>query len=161
MNHPMRRSRQALSREECEQILERNTSGVLALITPEGEPYPVPMSYAWADGVLYFHGAQQGRRMDAIRHCAQAGFCVIDQDVVAPEEYSTLYRSVIVTGKIRELTEPAQKEQGLLQLAAKYRPHAAVADHMQTIHRSLHETAVLMLTVEEITGKEAAALRKK
>ena len=161
MSHPMRRPLQALSQQECEAILEKNTSGVLALITPEGEPYPVPMSYVWADGVLYFHGAQQGCRMDAIRHCERAGFCVIDQDLVAPEEYSTHYRSVIVTGSICVLTDPEKKEEGLLRLAEKYRPYATSDEHLQTISRSLSETAVLMLTVEEMTGKQAAAMCKK
>ena len=41
----MRRSRQALSWQETEEILRRGTSGVLALAGAEGDPYAVPLSY--------------------------------------------------------------------------------------------------------------------
>ena len=38
----MRRKKQALPLEACEKILERGTSGVLALEGEEGYPYAVP-----------------------------------------------------------------------------------------------------------------------
>ena len=41
----MRRKKQALPLEACEKILERGTSGVLALEGEEGYPYAVPLSY--------------------------------------------------------------------------------------------------------------------
>ena len=52
----MRRNKQALSQEECEQVLRRATSGVLSLISSDGFPYGVPLSYALVDGVIVFHG---------------------------------------------------------------------------------------------------------
>ena len=48
----MRRNKQALSQEECEQVLRRATSGVLSLISSDGFPYGVPLSYALVDGVI-------------------------------------------------------------------------------------------------------------
>ena len=40
----MRRNKQALCQEECEQVLRRATSGVLSLISLDGFPYGVPLS---------------------------------------------------------------------------------------------------------------------
>ena len=63
----MRRNKQALCQEECEQVLRRATSGVLSLISLDGFPYGVPLSYALVDGVIVFHGALEGQKIDCIR----------------------------------------------------------------------------------------------
>ena len=64
MFRQMRRNRQQLSRERCEEILSRATSGVLAVLGDEGYPYAVPLSYVYNEGKFYFHcarGPQAGR----------------------------------------------------------------------------------------------------
>ena len=38
----------------------------------------MPMSYVYDDGKLYFHSAMSGHKVDAIRNCDKASFCVID-----------------------------------------------------------------------------------
>lgn len=97
----MRRNKQALCQEECEQVLRRATSGVLSLISSDGFPYGVPLSYALVDGVIVFHGALEGQKIDCIRRDNRASFCVVDADDVIPEKYTTAYRSVIVKGRNR------------------------------------------------------------
>lgn len=89
MFREMRRKRQLLAEAETIQIFERGTSGVLALSGDEGYPYAVPLSYVYADGRIIFHGAKSGHKIDAIRGCEKASFCVIDRDQVVPEEYTT------------------------------------------------------------------------
>lgn len=65
----MRRKRQQLSEEESISILERATSGTLALLGDGGYPYAVPISYVYADGRLYFHSALTGHKVDAVKAC--------------------------------------------------------------------------------------------
>ena len=96
----MRRSKQALSPEEMESILLGGTSGVLALQGEGGYPYAVPLSYVYTGGRFYFHCARAGHKIDAVRHSPKASFCVIGQDQVVPEEYTTYYRSVIAFGAV-------------------------------------------------------------
>ena len=103
MFREMRRKKQVLPEEVCTSILNRGTSGVLALMGDEGYPYAVPMSYVYDDGKLYFHCAKEGHKLDAVRRCSKASFCVIDQDQIVPEEYTTYFRSVILFGTIRIL----------------------------------------------------------
>ena len=79
----MRRKRQQLSEEESIGILQKATAGTLALLGDNGYPYAVPISYVYADGKLYFHSALSGHKVDAIRNCDKASFCVIDKDDVA------------------------------------------------------------------------------
>lgn len=50
----MRRKRQQLSEEDSIAILEKATSGTLALLGDNGYPYALPISYVYADGKLFF-----------------------------------------------------------------------------------------------------------
>ena len=63
----MRRAKQALSPQECQAILERGRTCILAVSGAEGYPYAVPLNYVYQDGKLYFHCAKQGQKLDAIR----------------------------------------------------------------------------------------------
>ena len=74
---------------------------VLALLGDNDYPYAVPISYVYDDGKVYFHSAKSGHKIDAIQRTAKASFCVIDEDLVVPEEYTTYFRSVIAFGRIR------------------------------------------------------------
>ena len=108
MFRPMRRSAQALDGGACVEILERGTSGVLALAGDGGWPYAVPLSYVYSDGKLYFHCAKSGHKLDAVRECDKASFCVVARDDVVPEEFTTRYVSVIAFGRVREITGDAE-----------------------------------------------------
>ena len=84
----LQRKRQALPLETCEKILERGTSGVLALEGEEGYPYAVPLSYFYENQKLIFHCARNGYKIEAIKRNEKASFCVIDQDQIVSEEKS-------------------------------------------------------------------------
>ena len=83
---PMRRFRQELTVEECVQVLERGTHGVLAVLGDEGYPYAVPLSYVHGEGKIWFHCAKAGHKLDTIRNYNKVSFCVVDQDRIMPEE---------------------------------------------------------------------------
>lgn len=59
MFRPIRRSQQALSHEDCEEILGRGTSGVLAVSGDDGWPYAVPLSYVSIAGTRSFSTVQK------------------------------------------------------------------------------------------------------
>ena len=85
----MRLFKQELSDQETMEVLAAGTSGVLAVMGDEGYPYAVPLSYVYADGKIYFHGAKTGHKIDAIAKNEKVSFCVIDKDDVVPQEYTT------------------------------------------------------------------------
>ena len=94
MFREMRRKKQILTEEEAAEVLNRGTSGVLALAGDDDYPYAVPISYVYSDSKIYFHGAKSGHKIDAIKNYEKASFCVIDKDDVIPEEYTTYFRGV-------------------------------------------------------------------
>ena len=67
MFRPMRRFKQQLSRERCEETLRRGSYGVLAVLGDEGYPYSVPLNYRYSDGKICFHCAASGHKLDAVR----------------------------------------------------------------------------------------------
>ena len=155
---PMRRFRQALSQEACAQVLRRGTSGVLALSGNDGYPYALPISYVYQDGALYFHCAKAGHKLEAIRRCPKASFCVIDQDQVVPQEYTSYFRSVIAFGSIRILEEDREKQAAIQKLAVKYRPDDSAQNREEAIRREWGPLCMLEMTIEHLTGKEAIEL---
>ena len=154
---PMRRDRQQLSREECELILGRCTSGVLALTGDGGYPYAVPLSYVYTDGAIIFHSAVEGHKVDAIRRDSRCSFCVIDQDEIKPDEFTTHFRSVIAFGRIHILEDADEKVQTLRLLGRRYSPDDEPGLQHE-IDKSLDHVLLLRLDIEHLSGKEAIEL---
>jgi len=159
MNEPMRRTRQQLTEAETVAILDAATSGVLAVIGADGYPYAVPLSFALKDGSLYFHCAKTGHKIDAIANCDRASFCVIADDHVVQETFTTHYRSAIVFGRVSALADE-RKRDALMLLAEKYSPEFLDAAPGE-IDGSWDRTVALELTVEEMTGKAAMEVIKQ
>lgn len=153
----MRRSRQQLSRAECEEILRRATSGVLAVSGDGGYPYAVPLSYVYEGGKLWFHCALSGHKLDAIRRDSRVSFCVVDQDQVVPAAYTTYFRSVILFGRARILEDHKEKLAALEKLAERYAP-GDLEGRMIEIEKSFSRTCMVEITVEHMTGKAAIEL---
>ena len=157
----MRRAKQELPTEESLKILENSTAGVLAVLGDGDYPYAVPLSFVYHEGKIYFHSAREGHKLDALRHSAKASFCVIDQDEIVPEEYTTYFRSVIAFGQAEVVTAPEEQRNVLLWLAEKYYPADSPAHRMKHATGTEASTAVIRLTIEHLTGKEAKELMQQ
>lgn len=153
----MRRSRQQLSKSECDAILSMATSGTLALLGDNGYPYAVPISYVYTDGKLYFHSAKTGHKVDAIRQCDKASFCVIDADDVHPSEFTTYFRSVIAFGKIQIIESENERMHAASLLGGRYNPGDDVGLQKE-LEKGLSHMLILRLDIEHLTGKEAIEL---
>lgn len=153
----MRRKRQQLSEEKSIGILQKSTAGTLALLGDNGYPYAVPISYVYADGKLYFHSALSGHKIDAIRNCDKASFCVIDQDEVHLEKYTTYFRSVIAFGRIHIIEDEQEKLETARLLGDRYNPNQEEALQKE-IEKGLSRMVMIRFDIEHLTGKEAIEL---
>lgn len=153
----MRRKRQQLSDEESYAILQKATSGTLALLGDGGYPYAVPISYVYSEGKLYFHSALSGHKVDAIRSCDRASFCVVAQDDVKPAMYTTFFRSVIAFGRIHIVDDEAEKLAAARLLGNRYNPHQDEALQKE-LENGLARMLVIRLDIEHLTGKESIEL---
>ena len=160
MFREMRRNKQSLPLEDCVEILNRGTSGVLAVTGDDDYPYAVPLSYVYYDNKIYFHGARTGHKLDAVSKNEKVSFCVIDKDQVVPDEYTTYFRSVIVFGKARILKDEAEIRKAIDILAVKYAPDHDEERRLQAIDREYAAMSMIELSIEHMSGKEAIELVK-
>lgn len=155
----MRRFKQALPQDEIERILRCNTSGVLALMDGDGYPYSVPLSYVYSNGKIYFHSAKTGHKIDAVKNCDKATFCIIDKDDVRPEKYTTFYKSVIAFGRVEIVSDGGEALSAIKELGEKYYPRHD-AELQREIDKHADGFLVIRLEIERITGKRARELVK-
>ncbi|WP_294687455.1 pyridoxamine 5'-phosphate oxidase family protein [uncultured Faecalicoccus sp.] len=160
MFREMRRKRQVLLPEEIHAVLDRGTSGGLALSGDDDYPYAVPISYVYDGEKIYFHCAKSGHKLDAIQRNERASFCVIDQDQIMPEEYTSYFRSVIVFGRIHIIEDEAKKRLAIEKLALKYAPDDQKIHREQAIERDWKPLCMLEMTIDHMSGKEAIELIK-
>lgn len=153
----MRRRRQQLTTEECLKILKTATAGTLALLGDGNYLYAVPISFVQESSRLYFHSATSGHKIDAINKHGKASFCVIAQDDIHGNEFTTYFRSVIAFGRIQVVTDEDEKLHAAQLLGRKYNPHQEEALAAE-ISKGLARMSVIRLDIEHLTGKEAIEL---
>ncbi|MCM1036007.1 MAG: pyridoxamine 5'-phosphate oxidase family protein [Bacteroides sp.] len=132
------------------------TCGVLSLTGTDVAPYGVPVSYA-TDGAghIYIHSARNGRKLDCIAANAECSFCVVAQDKIVPDEFTSYFRSVIAEGRIAVVSDREEIHKGLLLLCDKYSPGI---DPTEEIARCLAHVCVLRIDIESLSGKESIEL---
>ena len=153
MFRQMRRFKQQLTQEECIRILTEEPRGVLSLMGDDGYPYGIPMDqwYCPEDGCLYFHSGPTGHKVDALRACPKASFCVMDEGHRKDGDWALHIRSVIVFGKMEFVQDHAAAIELTRQLSNKYTADAAYIQ--EEIDKYGHEVLVFKLIPEHITGK--------
>jgi len=145
---------------ELTAVLQKGDVCRIALNTPDGFPYIVPLNYGYeysSDGALtlYFHCANDGRKLDLIRGDARVGFEVdCSHELVSGDlacEYTFHFESIIGTGNISILCNHDERIHGLNVLMRHYGGEdKAFNDH------ALSLTTVLRLDVDNYCGKRHA-----
>ncbi len=154
MFREMRRKKQLLSESETIEILQSCTSGVLAVTGDDDYPYAVPLSFAYEEGKLFFHFAKAGHKLDSIARNNKVSFCVIKTEDVIQKTLTTHFRSVVVFGRARFLTEDSEKWHALECLVEKYSPDY-LAEGQAEIKRDWDRVCVAEIQIEHMTGKAA------
>lgn len=147
------RKKQVLSREESIALLKTEPRGVLSLIGDEGYPYGLPIDhwYNEEDGCLYFHSGPKGHKVDAMKACGKASFCVYDQGFRKEGDWALNIKSVIVFGRIEIVEDHAKAIELTRALSFKYTDDAAYIQ--EEIDKYGYEVLVFKLVPEHMTGK--------
>ncbi|MBR1780629.1 MAG: pyridoxamine 5'-phosphate oxidase family protein [Oscillospiraceae bacterium] len=153
MFRDMLRKKQALSQEEILTLLREQPRGVLSVLGDDGYPYGMPMNfwYCEEDGRLYFHGGRLGHKIDALRRCDKASFCVYDQGYRREGEWALNIKSVIVFGRVSFVADQERAMYLSRQLSYKYTQDQDYIEH--EVQASGPGTLCFSLTPEHITGK--------
>lgn len=153
MFRPMRRFKQQISEAECIRILKEQPRGVLSLIGDDGYPYGIPLDhwYCEEDGKLYFHGAKEGHKIDAIASCDKVSYCVMDEGFRKEGEWALNINSVIVFGRISLVTDTEKAKKICTEITRKFTDDEAYLAH--ELEHAFPRVQCLELTPEHMTGK--------
>lgn len=153
MFRELRRKKQRLSREECVQVLQSETRGVLSVLGEADYPYGMPMNhwYEPSDGAIYFHCGKAGHRLDAIRRHPKVSFCTYDQGCRTEGDWAWQVKSVIVFGRIEVVEDRDTIAAITTKLSHKFTQDDAYIQ--EEIRRFAAATLLLRLVPEHMDGK--------
>ena len=146
------RKKNAISKDECEKLLNEQVRGVLAVLGDDGYPYALPINFLYDNGMIYFHTGPTGHKLDAIKRCPKVSFCIYDEGYHEDGDWALKISSVVVFGKADEITDVAFKEEICRKLSAKFPVSKEETD--EEIARSLSATRVIRIIPKHTTGKK-------
>ena len=160
MFRDLRRKKQALTEAECRDILSRGAYGVLAVAGDDGYPYAVPVNYVLRGNAIYFHSAKTGHKIDAIARNDKVSFCVVDKSDLAPERFTTYFKSVIAFGRARIVDDKAESLDALTALTQTLAPSESPDHQREEIEQCEHagSVAIVAIDIEHLSGKQAIEL---
>ena len=142
----------AVNDEKIIEIFKTGSYGVLSTIGEDGYPYGVPVNYTYFDNCICFHCAQQGHKIENIKHNERVSFCVVTGSEVLASKFDTDYESAIAFGRASEVTDESAKREILLSVINKYSGDFLPAG-MNYMKKYWDETAVIKITIEHLSGK--------
>ena len=152
----MRRSKQQLSHEECEELLRNEVHGTLAMFGDGGYPYAIPLHFTYdgEKGIVYLHGARSGHKIDALRKNDKVCFTVYDGPVHEDEAGRSYHHCVVIFGRVRLVEDEDEKMRSAWDLCAKFETPQEVEDHLR---REVATVQMLILSIDHMTGKRVKA----
>ncbi len=117
-------------------------------------PYIVPLNYGYRGGVLYFHSAPEGHKIELLHHNPLVGFStLLDLGVVEAEQacnWGARFRSVTGHGRVEFIEDLEQKRTALNLLMAQYGD-----GDFDFPEKALENTTVFRLVIDQMTGKQS------
>ena len=153
MFRTMRRSVQALSREEMIDLLKTETRGVMSMQGDDGYPYGFPINHDYDEEAnkIYIHGATFGHRVDAVRRDPKVSYCVFGQDYQKEGDWAKYVKSVIVFGKAELIEDKDEIVRISRLLCDKFPCPPEYVEH--EIEKDTPRTLVIAIDIEDINGK--------
>jgi len=152
-----------MSRGQAEAVLRQEETGTLCL-SRDGQPYAVPVSYAYLDGEILFHSKSSGRKLDILRANPRVCFAVSRHpDRTRPHRpeggCSFRYESVLCLGKARVIEDPRERLEKLKAFKDFFYRRLGIDPSKDPVtEKAAASTACVVIAIEEMTGK--SRLRK-
>ncbi|MBI2528957.1 MAG: pyridoxamine 5'-phosphate oxidase family protein [Candidatus Rokubacteria bacterium] len=147
--------RAAYDRATIEAILDEGLVCHVAFVV-KGQPYVIPTNYGRIGDRLYLHGSAASRMLRSLRDGVPVCVTVtiLDGLVLARSAYhhSMNYRSVVVLGTAVEVTDPAERLEGLEAVSEHVLP-GRWREVRQPSVKELRATMVLRLPISEASAK--------
>src|SRR3990170_1627758 len=128
----------------------------VAWVAPDGPPRVVPTIHVRVGDHLYIHGSEASRTLRGLRTGIECciEITIVDGIVLARStpKHSLNYRSVVVYGVAREVTDPDEKDMAQRALTDHVVPGRS-AEVRPPNQEELRETAILALPLDDASAK--------
>jgi len=151
----MRRKDKEIGTDRAIDLLSEGEYGVLSTVDDDGQPYGVPLNYAYKDNCIYFHCALSGHKIDNIHSNPKVSFCSVGDTKVLPSEFSTDFVSAVVFGVASEV-QGSERTNAFLLLLEKYSPDF-MEEGKKYIEKYDKATKIIKIEIQHISGKKAPA----
>ncbi|HXH68701.1 MAG TPA: pyridoxamine 5'-phosphate oxidase family protein [Candidatus Limnocylindrales bacterium] len=122
----------------------------------DGQPYVIPTNYGRSGEILYLHGSAASRMLRTLSEGVPVSVTVthVDGLVLARSAFhhSVNYRSVVILGTARLVTDAAEKMEAL-RVFTEHVMKGRWDDVRQPTEQELKATTVLALPLEEVSAK--------
>jgi nitroimidazol reductase NimA-like FMN-containing flavoprotein (pyridoxamine 5'-phosphate oxidase superfamily) len=141
-------------KKEILDIIKRSQWCHLAMTDAAGKPYVIPLNFGFREDVIYMHGAQEGKKIEALKKNPEV--CVnfsIDHLLRYQSEqvacsWSMKYRSVLCYGRAEFIEDPEEKTAALHVIMAQYSGNTFTFNPP-----SIREVRVWKVPVEKFEGR--------
>lgn len=128
----------------------------VGFVSEQGYPVVIPTIHARLESTLYLHGSPASRMLRAVKEGADVCVTVtlVDGLVLARSAFhhSMNYRSVVIFGNSREVTDPDEKMRAL-EVITDHVAHGRWADARHPNELEFKGTTVLALEIDEASAK--------
>ena len=156
LNRMRRKDREIEDRAELESIISAATVCRLAM-SQDDRPYIVPHCFGYEDGNLYFHSADEGKKLEVLRVNNLVCFEMdIDHELVRadlPCESEMKYRSVIGFGQASFVNEVEEKRIAL-DIITRHYSEVNAEGTFEYPEQKLARTVIIKVKIESLTGKK-------
>ncbi|MFH2133424.1 MAG: pyridoxamine 5'-phosphate oxidase family protein [bacterium] len=148
-----RKEKEITGKKAIEDVI--NSCLVCRLAINDGDtPYLVPLNFGYREGVLYFHGAMQGKKLQLLKKNGCAAFELDTRlEIVEAEdacEWSMKFQSVIGSGPVIMIESLLEKREALNIIMAQYSER-----DFDLPEKKISGIAVYKLVIEQMTGKQS------
>ena len=148
-----RKEKQIIETQELEDIINQADSCRLAM-SRNNQPYIVPLCFGYEHNTLYFHSADEGKKLDLIRQNSNVcfEFDIINKIVNAKNacNWGINYLSIIGTGKASFVEDERERVKAMDLIMKQYSD-----EPWEYKPEMLKKTLSFKVKITEMTGKKS------
>lgn len=150
--------------EEVQEFLAEMSFGFLS--QPRADyPSITPLNYVLYKGEICFHGSRIGEKMQLLKNGSAAAFCVAREFSIIPSHFTgaeiacpatAFFKSVLIRGKLEEVTDASEKCEILTALMEKLQPEGQYAPFNMDnpeYRKNVNGVSVIRLRQEDLSAK--------
>ena len=142
---------QQLAPERIGQILNRTEWGVLSTVSQDGEPYAIPISFAWDEeqGELIIHTSRDGAKINNFHRDPRICFAIVGSSHLIADKFAAGYESLVIFGRIEEICDPTDSLRAATIFCRKFAPQIVKGMNVEEADRQINELAIMLDSAKE------------